>query len=63
VVGSYLLAEEVSKRRRRRGGRVVAGPGRVSQSAEVSKPVALVAEEIAPADALEGVEPPARVGS
>jgi high-affinity iron transporter len=54
VVGSYYLAQWVSKRRRR-GGRVVAGPGRVGRPAEVPRPVALAAEEVAPAEAREAV--------
>ncbi len=54
VVGSYLLAEWVSKRRRR-GGRIVVAAGRVSQPPEVAPPVALAAEEVARSGARERV--------
>ena len=61
VVGSYLLAELMSKRRRRRAGRVVvAGPGHVSRPKAVPKPVAVVAEEVAATGAPESVHQAAR---
>ncbi len=60
VVGSYFLAELISKRRRRPGRVVVAEPGHVSRPAAVPKPVALVAEEVAAAGAPESVRQAAR---
>ncbi len=60
VVGSYFLAELISKRRRRPGRVVAAGPGHVSRPAAVPKPVALVAEEVAATGAPESVRQAAR---
>ena len=63
VVGSYFLAELISKRRRRPGRVVVAGPGHVSRPAAVPKPVALVAEEAAATGAPESVRQAARLAA
>ena len=63
VVGSYFLAELMSKRRRRAGRVVVAGPGHVSRPAAVPKPVALVAEEAAATGAPESVRQAARLAA